>query len=387
MPKSYLKGETTRIRTKFPSKVTVSGQPTWTLYDWDDDPLANGVATFTSDRMWEAEFTLPKNLSIPDGEQELLLEYTAIDAKGGTHTRSKTILVVDGLAQWQDFGVLVHSGSSVVDTTVFFDAQATGITLTLREGYGDTPIVLSTQTVAGTNLVYDTVTSIGFGYNRSLTLGAPLVNQSQGGMVPYQLVIEATFAAPRKPKIIIKPVYVLTPKMVTLVTAMSRYLDKARLDDIDKALQWSEEEMLHFLVQGINFINGIGEASFWTLSIYPPNLQNHLFMAASWEALNARFLAEGMNSFEFQGANTQLTFNRRDAIQTKMDELRGVLDQYLPAAKAAAIRTFGPGVAPPGSMPVAQNGLGVLGVALGPMTNRTRWLAGTGDPNAQGFRF
>ena len=138
MPKSYLKGETTRIRTKFPSKVTVAGSPTWTLYDWDDDPLANGVATFTSDRMWEAEFTLPKNLSIPDGEQELLLEYTANDAKGGTHTRTKTILVVDGLAQWQDFGVLVHSGSSLVDTTVFFDAQASGITLTLREGYGDT---------------------------------------------------------------------------------------------------------------------------------------------------------------------------------------------------------------------------------------------------------
>jgi hypothetical protein len=387
MPKSYLKGETTRIKTKFPSKVSVVGQPTWTLYDWENDVLVSGTATFTSDRMWEAEFTLPKALSIPDGEQELLLEYTALDGKGGTHTRSKTILVVDGIAQWQDFGVMVHSGASLVETTIFLEAQASGITLTLREGYGDTPIVLATQTVAGNALSYDTVTSVGFGYNRSLSLSTPLVNQSQGGLVPYQLVIEASFPAPRKNKVVIKPVYVLTPRSVTLITAMSRYLDKARLDDIDKALQWGEEEMLHFLVQGINYINGIGEASFWTLSQYPPNLQNHLFMAASWEALNARFLAEGMNSFEFQGANTQLTFNRRDAIQTKMDELRSVLDQYLPQAKASAIRLFGPGVAPAGSMPLAQNGLGVLGVALGPMTNRQRWLSGSGDPNPQGYRF
>jgi hypothetical protein len=387
MPKSYLKGETTQIRVKFPAKVVVAGTPTWTLFDWDDDELISGSATFTADRLWEAEFTLPKNLVIPDGEQELVIEFTASDSRGGSHTRTKTILVVDGMAQWQDFGVMVHSGAMTVDTVAFFDAQASGITLKLREGYGDTPIVLATAVRSGSSLSYDTITSIGFGYNLSLPLTAALTTQSQGGLVPYQLVIEATFPAPRKPKTIIKPVYVLTPRTVTLVTSMSRYLDKARLDDIDKSLQWGEEELLHFLVQGINFINSIGEASFWTLSQYPPNLQNHLFTAACWEALNARFLAEGMNSFEFQGANTQFTFNRREAIQTKMDELRGVLDSYLPNSKAAAIRTFGPGVVPSGSMPVSRNGLGVLGVALGPMTNRQRWLTGMGDPNGQGFRF
>jgi hypothetical protein len=260
---------------------------------------------------------------------------------------------------------------SLLDT-VFYPSVPTSIEYSLREGYGEGAVLYS-----GTmsNPAFSSVTSQGYAYSISLPITTPLVKQS-GGMFPYQFHVKAYFSS-GPADFLVKPVYVLTPLVGTHVNSLMRYLDKARIKELDPSLQYSPEEMVHFLIEGINYINSVGTPSMYTLDAMPPTLYSLLVYAAAFAALNARYLAEGMNSFEFTGANTQLSFNRKEVLQTKMSELQSMLDTQLPNAKKAAIVSFGPGTAPEAAIAsgmTMRRKLGSIGLTVGPTTNSSRFL-------------
>lgn len=376
MLKSLIKNETAVITTRFPSNVVIAGSPTWRLMTWNDLELLTGTASLNGSGVWSASVTVPKNLIIPNGEAELTVEFIATDTTGKGHIRSKVLSVIDVADDFQDYGIMYRAGDTSVDTMVFYDIQPTTITTTLREGYGDSPIVIATNTISpGTN-GYDVLTSKGYGYNVTVPIAADRIKDQSGGVWPYQYVIEATFAGGRPKAYDIQPVEVMTPQIVMYVNSAMRLLDKARLTEIDQTLQWHEEEMAHFVLEGVSYLNGMGDVTYWTSSKWPSSLLSHLKHATAFIALNARYMAEGLNSFEFQGSNTQFSFNRQQVIQTKMEEMRSLIDQQFLTAKSAAIRAYGKGNAPPGITPVGTQNLGNLGLAFGPNTNRTYYYTG-----------
>ena len=384
--KTYLKGETSSALMKFPAGVALVGKPTWRIVDWQDDEILTGQAFPDASGMWGANFIIPKDLVIPNGEQDFTLEFSGSDAKGQRHVRSRILTVIDATDQWQDYGILLEAGSAALEDVAFFDTQPASMSIALREGFGETPTIITALPMNAPT--FDRLTSQGYAYKLSLPLSSSVIASASGAWFPHQFVIRAKFADSRPESVVIKPVYILTPTVATSINSMRRYLDKARLDDIDKSLQWVDEELAHFLMEGTNYINSIGEPTFWTVNKMPSNLYSHLVNAACFVALNARFIAEGMNSFEFQGANTQLTFNRRDVIQTKMDELRGILDQYLPAAKTNAIRAFGAGTPPPNALPkTGMANIGTLHISLSPNTNFTRRMFDNGFVSPLGWRY
>ena len=373
MSKAMIKGETAVVSIKFPTTAAIIGAPTWALFDWNGNELLTGVASQNAEGVWSASITIPTTMPIPGGEGELTLEFVGAAGDGTRYIRSKAIVVVDTADQWRDFGMLYSVGAPAITDFVFFDAQPTTITMTLREGYGSAPIPVASVTTSPS--LYDVVTTAGFGYKMVLPIASGLVTDMSGGLYPYQLVTEATFAqnSGRPPVTQIIPVQVVTPQLVTYMNTLKRFLDKARLDEIDPNLQWHDEELAHFVLEGVNLLNGMGDTTFWTVKQWPSTLLSHLWQAAAFIALNARFLAEGLNAFEFQGSNTQLSFNRRDVVQTKMDELNNLLNQHFPTAKSAAIRAFGKGNPPPGaSLPALVAGnIGIIGIARSPNNNYT----------------
>ena len=403
MPKSLLKGETSQVQVRFPSNFTVAGTPAWVLYDWNGSELLDGAATVDNDGLWNAIVTIPKTIVLPGGEQDFAINFNAVSTSGKSLTVSKTVNVVDVSDSWRDYGLLYSTGRPSVCDTVFLNHQPIKITAFVREGYDNSigaapayPTVVDINTnVPGSNaadppplrgskiyldsdLVYTSLTRDGFAYKIEVPINTanPIVDQS-AGFYPFQLVVYAEFDTNTglDPEEIIKPVHVVTPSIVTRLNSVKRFLDKARLIEIDQTLQWHNEELIHFLIEGMHYINGYGEPTYWKLSKMPPQMYDPCSNAAAWKALNARFLAEGLNAFEMQGANVSLSFNRRDVIQTKMDELKGVLDQQLQYGKPAAIRTHGKGQPPPGAMTeLGSNGLGVLGMEYGPTTNPSRYI-------------
>lgn len=374
--KTFQKGETSTASVKFPGSVAFSSPPTWTLTDWDDDALLSGAAALNGDGSWSATFTIPKTLVVPDGEGDLSLSFSGVDQTGVRHTRSKTIPVFDGFDNWQEFGVLYDTRRDSIRRTVYSERALSRVTFTIREGYGVDPTVV--QSVTFDNPIYKSLTSAGLAYDFKIPMPtgkAKIRDFSGNGHYPWQLFADAWSSGTPddEPDSTMTPMYVLNPAVANMVVSMRRYLDKARLDDIDKSLQWVDEELAHFLLEGVSYINAILTPTFWTIGSLPSSLTSFAVYAGCWTALNARFLAEGMNSFEFQGANTQLTFNRRDAIQAKMDDIKNTLDSSLPQIKKATITRYGLGLPPPGVGAPRGTTIGVLGVNLGPNVNRARF--------------
>lgn len=399
MAKSLMKGETSPVSVRFPSGFTVSGSPTWSLKDADGSEILDGTATLDADGLWRATITVPKNIPLDGGEQDFSVEFNAVSSTGRTLILTKTVSVIDVLDQWQSYGLIYTLGSPTVDTVAFFDRQPSKIIAIIREGYdtsaviptvpnyvgigaeqqvaalNNVPMVRGMLAVLGGSLTYDSITSDGFAYNVSVPIDAanPIVDQS-AGMFPFQLVVRGVFSDDGKDfDEFIKPVYVQTPVVVTRMNSVKRLLDKARLNEIDPTLQWFDEELIHALMEGLHYVNAFGEPTYWRLSQMPMQMYGPLTTAACWQALRARFLAEGLNAFDMQGATVQLTYNRREVIQTLADEMKAELDATLQMAKPASVRVNGKGTPPPGSMPEqGMSGIGALGIEYGVNTNPSR---------------
>lgn len=374
MSHTVIKGEPSTVKTKFPVGAIFPTPPDWTLYDWNEAELDQGTATQGLSNFWSATFTLPNSLIIPNGSAPLTIEFSGTTGEGKAFNKSLEITGLDPRDQWQSHGLVQHTRDRKIRDLLYLDAQPTNIRIELRQGFGAGDVI-KTVTKAGTD--FSAYTSQGYAYDILLTLDANLTDQS-GELYPYQLTYTTLDGSGNEVDIYQKPLVVMTAIVATHTNSLRRLLDKARLTEIDRNLQWHDEELIHFLLESASSLNGKGNltATWWTVEKWPANINRFLIMEAAFQALNARYLAEGFNSVEFAGANTQLNFNRTSYIQTKMDELRSMIDAQWPSAKASAIKSVGTGSIPSGAAgtPVNRGGLGVIGVSYGPTTNRTGFL-------------
>lgn len=377
------KGKPVTVRTAFKKRgiaLTFANPPVWRLYNGRGNILMQGVAAADGSR-WAATFTIPTTYVVPEGSETLEVEFIGISGHN-EYARSKEIELLDEAENFRSTGLIYNTitGSVLRDSILVPHEELEYIIVGVNTPYNT--VMYTHPTIP--NPAFRKKTSQGYEYR--FDLGQPDLALAVKYLEPVQLIIQ--YKAPGEDvEVEVHPLYVLTGANANLVNSMQQYLDKARLTEIDPTLQWTTDEYLHYLNEGISYINAFGDpATYWTAGAYPSSLRMMLVYAACWHALNARYLAEGFNSFEFTGLNTQLTFNRTDFINTKMSELQGVLDARLPAARAAAVRAYGIGTAPAdsGQISNAAANSGVLGLSLGPTTNsygfrnRNRLLRRTG---------
>lgn len=365
----FLRGETVTVKAGYRSSITIPTAPTWRLLDADGRSVLTGTSTLNNQNQWTATVSLPLSYPVQIGvDEEMTLEFEGTDTRGRVQVATTTMYLHSAVEEWRSYGLLIQAGAVELKESAVFPSVPTSVVLKILEGYGDASLPLRGN-ITVTNPTFSFFTSSGYAYDFTLPITTPITEHS-GGMYPFQLQVTANFSG-GKTDTITKPVYVLTRRILNLVTSLKRFLDKARIQELDQNLQWQDDEYVHFILEGCSYLNGIKDLTFWTPENFPTPLESYLVQAAAWTALNARYLAEGMTSFEFNGANTQLTYNRREAIQVKMDELRSVLDTNFLIAKTAAIRRFGVGTAPAGAVGITPNRVGSIGVQLGPNTNRS----------------
>lgn len=319
--------------------------PIWALFTSAGKRLQTGTAV-SNGTNWEASITVPLGFLLPDSGIEILsFEATGIDNKNRSFSYSKEIELVEESNSYVPTGVvynMLSSSQPLTDSFILPYQQVAELVVSLKTPFDD-DVFPPTIT---TNVQASNITSNG--YNFIFTVGRPVFPYIYND--PFLLVIEAKKDVDTTiPHIEIHPVYVLNARTATLANSLEQYLNKARLEEIDPSLQFSTADYLHYIYEGIKIINAKDEGTFWTIKDLPLNLQQYLFAAAAWTALNARYLAEGQNAFEFQGMNTSLNYNRNESISTKMQEQQGYLDNGLSAAKKSAIARVGKGTPPPGS--------------------------------------
>jgi len=364
------KGKSYTVRTAFKKKgiaLTFANPPVWRLYSSDGKVLMNGVASADGSR-WAASFTIPNSYTVPGGSEDLEVEFIGFSGSN-EYSRSKEITLLDEAEDFRTTGIIYNAitRAPIRDSIVLPYDTLEYIQVSVNSPY-------NTQLYAHPTIsapVYTSRTTRGYEYQFSIGSPTELMVATNYNE-PVQLIIQAKTAGIDDPFLEIHSLYPLTNVNAGLVNALQNYLDKARLTEIDPTLQWRTDEYLHYLNEGISYINGAGvTATFWTVANYPSSLRSFLMYAAAWHGLNARYLAEGFNAFNFQGLNTNLEFDRRSAIEYKISELQTILDKINPA-KAAAINAFGIGIPPAdsGQLSNADANSGVLGISISPNTNR-----------------
>lgn len=303
-----------------------------------------------SPEKWSATFTLPANLPITqgDGGQRFKIVWSGQDVAGGKHRATEHFEVLNATyEELKQRALAVLVGRPFADS-LLTQSPISGYTVELRDVKDN---VHYTATVTNPEAA---VHGQYFQYEHSFdneTVTALVAGAV--GIYPYQ--IHWTYSVAGQSTNEMHPLYVFNGKVMHYVHTLREYLDMAQLDEINPALRYTDLALAHHLLVGLARINAEPPSlTSWTLNSLPDGLSFSLKAAAAVEALNARYLAEGMSSFDFQGQSVQLSVDRTQFLSYKIDENLTYLNDKLRAQKKMAVRS---------------SSAGVLGVNFGTMTN------------------
>lgn len=340
-----------KFRKPFPE---FSVAPSWELVNNEETLIASGTSIIsqTVTGGWDVTFTVPTNyLPISDSD-ELTLELFGTDIKGKIRSVEYIFKLMNAADDYTPVAILAEDNEPIADSLIleFPNIEADDIKVTIQDYRGnligkDLAIEnLTVKRVANKSDVPDRFSDQEFrGYRYDFEV--PAIVFPELTRAAYQFIYRINSTNPKLKTTDVHSVFRLNGRFFDFLSKLRMYLDKARLVEIDPTLQWHNDELCNSLIEGINHINGHPSVyTFWTVEDIPLPMSSYVVMAAAFNALNARYLAEGFNAFEFQGLSTSLNYNERlNAITYKIEEIKTYLDTNLTNAKANAIATFGKG--------------------------------------------
>lgn len=353
--------------------------PQFEVITENDVILTSGDCTLSSTpNSWDVSFTIPTTYVVDNGSEKITVEVYGKDATNKIRSIEKNFTLIDTDEEFVPIGILVREGYNFTDSIILPKAtytseveyelvDATGNVLipsmsvlpdtikrlASRDGM---PERLSDKDFAAYKYTY-TIDASGIVYP-ALTYGPHFLNYTviEGGkIVKYES----------------HPVYRISHLWSKHLISIRRYLDQARLVEIDPTLQWKDDELCQSLLDGAAYINNYPNTlTYWVVENFPESLHQTLVIAACYHALNARYLAEGLTNFEFNGLSSTLNVDRRDTLVYKLEELKAFLEANLKAIKAMAIEQNGGGVSSTGQTATTSGkALGVLGLTNTPASN------------------
>lgn len=371
-------GQAQLLTFKFTSNPTFPIAPRYNVILDDDSILLSGVMTVSATPGgWDANITLPTTFITATGNERVTVEAVGTDSSAKVRSVEREFRVIDASDDWNPVGILTRQGYDFTDTLVLPSSgiAAADISVTLTDMY-------DTEVMAAVNPTIDKVTRLldnnampdrfgsprFSGYKYALTIPASSVVYPTLTRNAYQVQYTVTQGAT-----ILKyeshALYRLNGRWLAAINSIRSFLDKARLFEIDPTLQWQDDEICQYLIEGMNYINAFPDVlTYYTVDDCPESLTLPLWYAAAFHGLNARYLAEGLTAFEFSGLSTQLTVDRKDAIAYKIDEIKEYLISNLTKIKKAVVSTSGVGT-PVDTATVTARPLGILGLTANPANN------------------
>lgn len=373
------KGKQVTVTAAFKSKgiaVAFVQPPTWILTNSVGKTLLQGTAVPQGSK-WSAILTVSSSYVVPGGEEDLTIEFFARSSAGKEYTVVKDLHLLDLEDGFKPVGILYSLITSANLVDEFYAGTNDVVAIDYKILTPNDTLIYTHPTISSPTAIQNTKK----GYRYEVNLGRPPAttmlsyNDPFMGILEYHTASGETFTE-------LHPIYAVNAKVATHCNALKQYLDKAQLIEIDQSLQWFLPEFTHYLQEGMKHINSAGVTmSYWTIADYPSaQLQQYLFAAAALYALNARYLAEGFNAFNFTGLNTSLEYDRREAITYKIEELKAYLEAGLAPMKAAVIANGYPAGTPAADSASATTvapSMGLLGLQGSAVSNRVQRNRGT----------
>lgn len=357
------KGKQYTVSTKFSyrgSPAVFNNPPKWTIYNSNDQVVLTGAAQ-PSGNLWEATFTISKNYIVNGGKESLTLQFTGYDNRNASYTTDKELTISDLTEEFKPDGVLFNLVSNTpIRDSIILPYENAVISVQITNQFSEIAATVIEYTSLST-----TVNSSGYIHDIIIPPFAIVKNIYTH---PHQIIINYGETVPTELEI--HPLYLVDARAMSFLSSIKLYLDKAKLIEIDPALQFHTTEIMQAILEGYRFINGSPpEGTFWNSTSMPSVLDNFLIYAALVYILNSRYLAEGFQKFDFTGLNTQLNYDRTPAIEYKISELLGLLEK-LPDAKKSAITIGGKGETPPGETNRRIASVAQLGLSVNLLNNR-----------------
>lgn len=324
--------------------------------DFNGKLVVSGSGTQDAARpgRWYATITLPENSPIGTVNDKYSLNWT-IKGQGDQRTATEMFSVVptDNYQYLENDKVLIE-GSALQDSLIIpSNIDLSEIKFGLRSENGEY-VYQSMAAPAPTGIAYDK-------HIYSVTTPT-LVNMRAGdvGLRPY--VAEWLYTTEDGETI---PeyhfIYVVNTRILMFMNDLKRFVDKARNEDINPNLRYTDIDLAHYVLQGMAKLNFYPpQLTNWSITTLPHNFNVALTYCAAWEALNAQLLAEGQSAFDFSGQSVSLNVDRTPALEAAIGRIESWLEANVKPAKKIFARMGG------GS----GSGAGVLGITHGPSTNR-----------------
>lgn len=171
--------------------------------------------------------------------------------------------------------------------------------------------------------------------------------------------------------------WVVTPQMLNCMNALESSLNKAKLENVIPQLEYTQSDLLHYMQRGLNLFNGYSPN---LTDFNGTNMQGALFdsliLCASYYALGAQLLAEGMLAFDFSGQAVTLNVDRTPQLEAALGRVESQISERIPKVKQMLLRrgvTGGSGSDPVGS----SAGFGHVVLTNSPTTSKNVFRAGS----------
>lgn len=341
-----------------------------------DKRVLTGVATNTGGGVWSANITIPDTYPLTNNasNEDLLVEFYGKDTSGVERSREVYVNLLDSTDDYVPEGILgfIHQKTPIYDYLLLAnkplvtDSIDTAIvSVGGNEFFSDSIVPTSIAKVRGATDVPGRFEGPSGSTGYMCKLQLPELDGLPESTMPYQVMYEY------QNETYMHSLYWVNRRILSMLSSVKMYLDKANLKEIDPTLQWHDTEIVNSIYQGLQAVNSFpNDLTHWKFSDFPMQLNSYWEWSSIIHALNTRYLAEGMNAFEFQGLSTSLNYDRKEALSYKIEELKGYMEN-LRQAKISAVRTSGSGIPDStlGITPGSGFKVGLMHLTLNPLNN------------------
>lgn len=312
---------------------------TYEVRDYNNNLVMSGSATQDplDTSHWTATFTIPTSAPVGEAGNKYQIKWSLTSTTNQVHVSVEYfLLVAEGEPPPRELSVTMLSYANFVD--MFGTSLVpTALTVEIHDIYDN---VWMAPTVP-TSFTDETPRFIGDMLYYDFDSGYPISNLVAGYDGIYPAFAIWKYDLPGNPgQIEVHPIYVLNSKAFNYINNVRRIVDKARNQDIDPSLSFTDAEIAHYVLSGLARINvSKPQATIFNINTLPDPMSMLLTKAAAFEALDAWYLAEGMKAFNFTGQSVTLEIDRTQYIQTIKDGINTWLEEQIPLAKKVWARS------------------------------------------------
>lgn len=158
-------------------------------------------------------------------------------------------------------------------------------------------------------------------------------------VAPLMLIAEHTKRDAFTPTQYTFKVWSITPQVLVAASSLEQYINKARLQNVIPALDYTQADLIEYLARGLNLFNS-----------FPPqitaftgtNMQGPIFdgwlQCSAYYALAAQLQAEGAMAFDFSGQSVSLNVDRTPSIEAALGRVESALNDHVKPAKKLLAR-------------------------------------------------